>query len=332
MSPEKSMFWDTGEAGTDGENPYDQEEYALLFQEMFTRAADQGPLRTSGSGFEVGGELQVVAGAGQVFVASGRAIVGGWPYRNPSTRAFPVDLPLSATRHDLVCVTATWATKKVRLTYYKNPTEGVDDLETTHNRGTLWDIPLARVQAGTDGNIVVVDERKFCQGGLGVHGDTVAWDSLTYLNHQKRIRWTLLPLQPSNPSAAMIYSAPPGWYAPGNIETAWWARAKVPTDFAQNLQFSIVGRGTTTGNYWMGIEVGISRNGFAWDEMAGSEAGIVSLTANLTYSNICPVALSPYQGADQTITVKVTRYGNAPGDDGDLFVFDGVRMQWLADS
>jgi len=50
MSPEKSMFWDTGEAGTDGENPYDQEEYALLFQEMFTRAADQGPLRTGGLG------------------------------------------------------------------------------------------------------------------------------------------------------------------------------------------------------------------------------------------------------------------------------------------
>jgi len=241
-----------------------------------------------------------------------------------------VAVPTGATRYDRVWVRADWTTKKVRLAYEQNPSEGVDDLVAHHTPGDHWDIPLAYIAAGTDGSITVTDARQFCSGGVSVKGDTIEKWSVGAINMTKRYHWELLPLHPVDADQLSWGTDPMGVFAPDNIETTYWARGIVYADYAQDMTFAIVGHGATTGDYWMGLKVWISRNAFDWDEVSGEEAGIVSLTANKTTRNICALTLNPYQG-ELFIRAKVTRYGNAPGDDGGAFVFDGVEVKYLAD-
>jgi hypothetical protein len=328
---EKSMLWDTGVVGSDGENPFDQEEWSLLFMEMFTRDPNEGPLHTYGAGYDVEGELEVIAATGQVLVLSGRALVGGFPYRNTGTVTFPVDLPSTTWRADKVLVRTDWATKKVRLAYEKNPSEGIDDLVTHHVRGDHWDIPLATVIVETDGTITCEDIRQFCSGSVSVKGDTVKVGSLTKTNMADRPYWELWPVFPCTLDGTLSFGAPPSWYAPDGKDTTFFAKGRIPATYvAGTMKFSIVGHGTTSANYWLTVEVWQSREGYPYDEEKGEAGGVISLTANLATAGIAEVTMNPF-ALEGYVTVKVTRWGTAPGDNGANFVIDGVRVLYNQD-
>jgi len=324
---EKSMLWDTGGIG-DGANQYDQEEWSLLFLEMFTRHPDEGPLRTSGSGYDVDGELAVTAGSGSVSVADGRAIVGGFPYRNTAPVTFTVDLPVSQARYDLVVVKTDWATKLTRLAYEKNPSEGVDDLVTHHVRGDHWDIPLATVRAEPSGNITIdTTKRRFCSGTMAVKADTVEAGSLTHVNMANRTRRQLWPVQPADPDYAHYY-ADRGWYMPDGADRSYFAVIPVPDNYAAgDFTLAVIGHAVESGDYWIDLKAYGGRVGQQWNENENQFAGtITTLTAGVTTA-VAETTLN-YYALDGYIVAIATRYGTAPGDGTGNFVINGIRISY----
>jgi len=326
--PEKSMLWDTGAVSTDGENPYDQEEWSLLFQEMFTRHPDEGPLRTSGSGFDVAGELAVQPGVGKVTVATGRAIVAGFPFRNPDPIEFSVDTPNSTWRADKVFVTADWATKKVRLTYEKNASEGVDNLVAHHVRGDHWDIPLATIIAEPDGFIYCQEARRFCSGTTSVGSDTIGVGAVNHTHIMNRPRRQLHPVFPTNPSDAQP-SGDGGWLMVDNKDRTFFAKIAVPDNYAAgDFTLAVIGHATKSGGYWINLKAYGARINRQWDDETFEFPGTVTnLVAGQTTA-VAETTLNMY-ALEGYITVLATRYGTAPGDSDGTFVIDGIRIAYM---
>lgn len=154
---EKSMLWTTGSTG-DGLSPYSQTEWIKLFRRLFVndQRASQGVL----VGFN--NALAVSSGAvDQVTVATGGAIVDGFPYENDASLNLAITRPAVGTTGGRVSLRANYAAQTVRATVTRN-TDGVAGIPAlTQSDGVTWDIPLATFTITTGGVVTVTDARSY---------------------------------------------------------------------------------------------------------------------------------------------------------------------------
>lgn len=179
---ESSLFWTTGAQG-DGTTPYSQDQLiAWLRRSMSHDPTAEGVL----AGY--GGMLAVTGGAGKVTVATGAALVYGFPYESTEVVDVTIPTPVTNPRQDRIVLRAVWSTQTVRVTRIPG-NEGAGIPALVQTEGITWDVPLARVTVTTGGVITVADNRVLCrfasamlaarQGGSGTNWVTEG--NTTYL-------------------------------------------------------------------------------------------------------------------------------------------------------
>jgi hypothetical protein len=153
---ESSIFWTTDGTG-DGGSEYTQAEVIRWLRQTFIGDnTDEGVLKNYQN------ELEVTdAGGADVDIASGGAYVYGFPYWSTATVTKTLDTPSGDVRIDRIVLQADWTTQTVRIAVIEG-VEGGAAPALTQTDGTTWEIPLAQVQIGTDGDIdSVTDGRVF---------------------------------------------------------------------------------------------------------------------------------------------------------------------------
>jgi hypothetical protein len=152
---ESSFGWTTSNVGDGPSGGYSSATYTTFQREMFTtNPAAESVL------YGIGGSLGVTGASSPVSVASGDAIVYGYPYRSDAATSVTIPTPTSATRIDRIVLRAVWSTQTVRITRIAG-TEGGGTPALTQTANTTWDVPLANVSITTGGVITVSDQRTF---------------------------------------------------------------------------------------------------------------------------------------------------------------------------
>lgn len=171
---QKSIFWATNGVG-DGAGPYTQGELTEWIREMFGEGVEPN----------VGGALVVNISSGRILeIASGRAIVYGFPYEASAAENLTVPAAISGTTGHRVVLRADWTAQTVRLAL-KSASDGVSTPPAaTQTPGTTYEITLATLTITTGSVITILDRRTFIQnnavvffqrqGGSATLGD---WDT-----------------------------------------------------------------------------------------------------------------------------------------------------------
>ena len=153
---ESSLFWTTGALG-DGATPYSQDQLtAWLRRSMAHDPAAEGVL----AGYA--NMLAVTGGSGKVTVATGAALVYGFPYENTGAVDVTIPTPVTSLRRDRIVLRASWSAQTVRITRLAGE-EGGDYPALVQNEDLTWDVPLAQVSMTTGGVITVTDNRALCR-------------------------------------------------------------------------------------------------------------------------------------------------------------------------
>ncbi len=169
---EFSMFWTTGTTG-DGANPYTMAQVTAWLRRTLTPGqANGGVLRGHGNG------LAVTGSSSPVSVATGGAVVYGYPYENDAAVAVAIPTPAGAARIDRIVLRASWAAQTVRITRVAG-TEGGGAPALTQTPGSTYDIPLAQVSITPAGAITITDERVFCVFGTSVPAANIVDGAIT---------------------------------------------------------------------------------------------------------------------------------------------------------
>lgn len=151
---EKSIFWTTGALG-DGAAEYTMAELTRwLRQTYLSDNTDEGVLKN------YGGELAVSGVASPVSIATGGALVYGFPYWSTTASTLAIPTPVGDTRIDRVVLEADWTAQTVRIARVAGA-EGGAAPALTQIDGTTWQISLAQASITVGGVITVTDERVF---------------------------------------------------------------------------------------------------------------------------------------------------------------------------
>ena len=159
--PEKSIFWETGALG-DGASEYTLTELTRWLSQSFaSTTVDEAIMKN------YGGEMAVSGVASPVSIATGGALVHGFPYWHTVASTIIINTPVGDTRIDRIVLSADYVAQTVRLTLLTG-IEGGGIPAMTHNTGVLWEIPLARVSITVGGVITLTDERVFLHPGWDI--------------------------------------------------------------------------------------------------------------------------------------------------------------------
>lgn len=151
---EKSIFWTTGGAGDSASEYTMAELIRWLRQTYLSDNTDEGVL------LNYGGELAVSGTATPVDIASGGALVYGFPYWSTAASTLAIPTPSGDTRIDRVVLEVNWTAQLVRIACVAG-VEGAGAPALTQNAGVTWQVSLAQASITTGGVITVTDEREF---------------------------------------------------------------------------------------------------------------------------------------------------------------------------
>ena len=156
--PEKSIFWETGALG-DGASEYTLTELTRWLSQSFaSTTVDEAIMKN------YGGEMAVSGVASPVSIATGGALVHGFPYWHTVASTLVIGTPVGDTRIDRIVLAADYVAQTVRLKLLTG-IEGGGIPAMTRNTGVLWEIPLARASITVGGVITLTDERVFLHPG-----------------------------------------------------------------------------------------------------------------------------------------------------------------------
>ncbi len=164
---QKALFFSTSGVG-DGASPYTQAELTDWLRRTFLNApASQGVI----PGFA--NQLAVSGAASPLTIATGAAMVYGFPYEN--TTSFTLTVPASAvgtTGHRIV-LRASWAAQTVRVALLSS-TDGVSAIPAlTQIAGTTWEISLATLTRATTGAVTLTDAREYAAINADARADSI---------------------------------------------------------------------------------------------------------------------------------------------------------------
>jgi hypothetical protein len=173
---EKSIMWTTGSTG-DGASEYTMAELIRWMRQTYI--ADN---TDEGVNNNLGGELAVTGTASPLAIASGSALVYGFPYWNTAATTIAVPTPSGDTRIDRIVLEANWTAQTVRLTRVAGA-EGGAAPALTQTDTVTWQISLAQASITVGGVITVTDEREFLHPNVeieaGQFNADVAGDGLS---------------------------------------------------------------------------------------------------------------------------------------------------------
>jgi hypothetical protein len=154
---ETSIFWATGSTG-DGASEYTQAQLVGWLRRTFLKDnTAQGVLPGYAN------ELAVSGASSPLTIATGAALVYGFPYEADASVSLAVPTPSSGTTGHRVVLRANWTAQTVRVALVSSP-EGTADIPAlTQTPNTTWEISLATLTITTGGVITLADARTFAQ-------------------------------------------------------------------------------------------------------------------------------------------------------------------------
>lgn len=152
---EFSLFHTTSTSG-DGASAYTQAQLLAWLRRTFTATpATEGVLKNYANGLAVSGS------ATPLTVATGAAVVDGFPYENDTAVSLAVPTPTVGTTGKRVVLRADYVAHTVRIALISSA-DGVSAFPAlTQNAGVTWEISLATLSVTTTGVITVTDARSF---------------------------------------------------------------------------------------------------------------------------------------------------------------------------
>jgi len=156
MCAQKSIFWTTGSGG-DGAAAYTQAEIIRWQRQQWI-----GDNTIEGVHKRYLQELKVTApgSASPYNVATGAAMVYGFPYWNTSNYTASIPTPATGTRYDRIVLQADWSNTAVRIARLGGVAGGTQ-ASLTQTDGVKWEIQLARLAISTGGVVTVTDKRNY---------------------------------------------------------------------------------------------------------------------------------------------------------------------------
>ena len=152
---EGSIFWTTGGAG-DGASAYTQAQVTDWLRRTFlSNAATEGVLAGYANSLAVSGTSSPVS------VATGAAVVYGFPYENTSAVSLTVPTPTIGTTGHRVVLRANWTARTVRIALVSSSNGVATPPALTQSAGTTWEVSLATLSITTGGVITVTDTRAY---------------------------------------------------------------------------------------------------------------------------------------------------------------------------
>ena len=171
---ESSIFWATNGTG-DGAAIYTQAQTRQWLQRTFIRnTANEGVIAGYANNLAVSGT------ASPLSVATGAAMVYGFPYENTSIVSVTIPTPSASTRIDRVILRVDWVAQTVRIARIAG-VEGGSAPALTQVANTTWEISLAQVAITTGGVCTVTNERRPVARLAAVHrrqgGSATDWNN-----------------------------------------------------------------------------------------------------------------------------------------------------------
>lgn len=163
---ESSFFWNDNGIGDASLSPYSDYEFVsevFRFVLQYDRET-MGPIDTGDPAYT--GGLVVNAGAGQVTVQTGVALVDGSFYKNSAAVIVAILTPAASTRVDRIVLRKDFGAQTVRI-FRIAGTEGAGAPSITQTDGVTWDVKLATVSITTGGVITVTQEAVAVRSPLG---------------------------------------------------------------------------------------------------------------------------------------------------------------------
>lgn len=159
---ESSIFWTTGSTG-DGASPYTQTQIIDWLRRTFIKdPASEGVLKGYANGLAPSGSSSPVA------IATGAAMVYGFPYENTTSVNVAIPTPVIGTTGHRIVLRANWTAQTVRITLISS-SDGVAAIPAaTQSAGATWDVTLATLTITTGGVITLTDAREYIRPNLDV--------------------------------------------------------------------------------------------------------------------------------------------------------------------
>lgn len=164
---EFSLFHTTSTSG-DGASAYTQAQLLAWLRRTFTATpASEGVLKNYAGGLAVSGA------ATPLTVATGAAVVDGFPYENDAAVSLAVPTPAVGTTGKRVVLRADYVAHTVRIALISSA-DGVSAFPAlTQTAGVTWEISLATLSVTTTGVITVTDARSFAHFSTMLNGSSV---------------------------------------------------------------------------------------------------------------------------------------------------------------
>ena len=155
-----SRFWITNDVGDGPAVGYSRTDLFDFYRSLFTPGKEetQGVIRGHR------GELLCTGTISPIFVASGAGFSYGFWYENTSQLELGVTTPASLTGGRVV-LRADWTAQEVRAFIKMSPDGTPTPPALTQVIGSNWEISIANFTIDPAGNIVLSDERAFCEFG-----------------------------------------------------------------------------------------------------------------------------------------------------------------------
>ncbi len=232
---ESSIFWTTNGTGDGGANYTESQLVAWLRRTFIRDVTTQGVLAGYANGLKVTGTSTPVS------VATGAAMVYGFPYESTGVVAVAVATPSVSTRIDRIVLRVDWTAQTVRIARVAG-VEGGSAPALTQTANTTWDISLAQVAITTGGVITVTDERSYCRFNTpAIDTDTVT------------------PSQTANVIKAGISTWIGTAAASGSMPVAF------VSNFATACDYVILTPVSLGASFTVGIAAAPAVSGFTWD-------------------------------------------------------------------
>lgn len=171
---EFSQFWDTTGTGDGLVGGYTENDWLEFYQTLFIPeiAATAGILPRSGNKLAVSGTAN-----NNIQVATGRAIVYGWLYKNTTALAVPsLSVPLLGTTGFRIVLRVNWAAQTVRVAVLMSA-DGVASIPAvTQTVNTTWEISLATGTITIGNAVTLTDTRAYTKFNTMIEGSHLQAD------------------------------------------------------------------------------------------------------------------------------------------------------------
>jgi len=320
-----SLFWPTSGVGDGNASGYTSDQWA-----WYNRMAWTNDPTTQGVALGFLNNLVVTTPGPQALqMATGGAIVYGFPFQSTQVVDFALPLPIAGTTFWRIVLRADWATQTVRAVLLMGD-DGVAVVPAvTQIAGVRWEIPLYA------GSIVVATGAVTVQAGPSYLDPGIRIDDTKITDRDRE--FLVQPVECVVAAASAVRTSRYGWPLADAVDTECFGAFKVPADF-DGIFMSVtpvfVPNAAGGGN-----SVLITNNaefgavGEAPDTHTDTSGAVLSPIGAVVIMHLADIALNPDVAVEDYVTLRLFRDGDGAGDNyANTLFFMGWWVEYTADS